>query len=67
MVEIKLKKRVENFLDINGYYYNSEEVMGHITAFDSNNYECVLELDDYSFMENVENALSIIDLNDDMD
>jgi hypothetical protein len=62
----ELKIRTLASLNELGYYYNIEEVIGHLTAFDSENENILtvlLEMNSDDFLSCIENACNIIDLN----
>jgi len=62
----KLKLRTLESLNQLDYYYNIDEVLGHLTAFDSENENILttlLKMNSDDFLDCIENACNIIDLN----
>lgn len=62
----ELESRVFETLQSQGLYYNLGEVIGHLTAFNHTNemLNTLLNMNDGEFIECIENACNIIDLNE---
>jgi hypothetical protein len=61
---MEIKRRIQYLMDEFGYFYNIDEVMGHLTQFDEENLSLLNNLTDEDLLDNIENVSNIIDLNE---
>lgn len=63
LIKASVTKRVSELMEYLGLFYNLEEILGHMTAFNDSHYADLSTLTDYQLIEAIENAANVIDLN----